>query len=247
MIENFLQEQPNGNGEEPTMSSREIATLTGKRHDHVMRDIDNLNVEYEKLDIPKIGDIYYLDSRNRRQREYRLTKMQTMDLMTGYNASLRIKVNRRWEELERKQQQIDFSDPNTVLMLAHNWKAEKDRADALQIELKKSEPLVMFANALQTSNHNILIGELAKILKQNGVDIGQNRLFDILREQSYIIKRGEQKNLPTQRAMELGLFEVKTTTINNPDGTVRVTRTPKVTPKRQQYFVNKFCGKTSLN
>ena len=107
-----------------------------------------------------------------------------------------------------------------------------------QIEYQK--PLVTFAEALQISEHNILIGELAKILKQNGISIGQNRLFDYLRENGYLMKSGEQKNLPTQRALELCLFEIKTTTINNPDGSVRVTHTTKVTPKGQQYFINKL-------
>lgn len=110
----------------------------------------------------------------------------------------------------------------------------------LQLELKENAPLVTFAKALQISEHNILIGELAKILKQNNVEIGQNRLFDWLRDNQYLIRKGEQRNLPTQRSLELALFEVKTTTINNPDGSVRVTKTTKVTPKGQEYFINKF-------
>ena len=110
----------------------------------------------------------------------------------------------------------------------------------LQLEIKENAPLVVFAKALQISEHNILIGELAKILKQNQIEIGQNRLFDWLRDKGYLIKSGEQRNLPTQRSLELLLFEVKTTTINNPDGSVRVTKTTKVTPKGQEYFINKF-------
>lgn len=110
----------------------------------------------------------------------------------------------------------------------------------LQLELKENAPLVVFAKALQISEHNILIGELAKILKQNQIEIGQNRLFEWLRDHQYLIKSGEQRNLPTQKSLELKLFEVKTTTINNPDGSVRVTKTPKVTPKGQEYFINKF-------
>lgn len=116
----------------------------------------------------------------------------------------------------------------------------EEEKQALQLEIQENKPLVVFAKALQISEHNILIGELAKILKQNGVEIGQNRLFDWLRDNSYLIRKGEQRNLPTQRALELCLFEVKTTTINNPDGSVRVTKTTKVTPKGQEYFINKF-------
>lgn len=117
--------------------------------------------------------------------------------------------------------------------------AEEEK-QALQLEIQENKPLVVFAKALQISEHNILIGELAKILKQNGIEIGQNRLFDWLRDNYYLMIKGEQRNLPTQRALELSLFEVKTTTINNPDGSVRVTKTTKVTPKGQEYFINKF-------
>lgn len=110
-------------------------------------------------------------------------------------------------------------------------------------QIAEMQPKALFADAVAASHTSILIGELAKILKQNGVDIGQNRLFETLRQQGYLIRRnGTDYNSPTQRAMELGLFEVKESTVGNPDGSVRVTRTTKVTGKGQQYFVNKFLG-----
>lgn len=108
-------------------------------------------------------------------------------------------------------------------------------------QIEKMKPKALFADAVETSESSVLIGELAKILRQNGVEIGQNRLFQWLRENGYLCRqKGENYNLPTQRAMDLGLFEIKKRTINNPDGSVRVTRTPKVTGKGQIYFVNKF-------
>ena len=108
-------------------------------------------------------------------------------------------------------------------------------------QIAEMQPKALFADAVAASHTSILIGELAKILKQNGVDIGQNRLFDTLRQQGYLIRRnGTDYNSPRQRAMELGLFEVKESTVGNPDGSVRVTRTTKVTGKGQQYFINKF-------
>lgn len=108
-------------------------------------------------------------------------------------------------------------------------------------QIAEMQPKALFADAVAASHTSILIGELAKILKQNGVDIGQNRLFETLRQQGYLIRRnGTDYNSPTQRAMELGLFEVKASTVGNPDGSVRVTRTTKVTGKGQQYFINKF-------
>lgn len=104
------------------------------------------------------------------------------------------------------------------------------------------KPKVLFAQAVETAQTSILIGDLAKILKQNGINIGQKRLFEWLRNNGYLIKTGSSFNMPTQRAMELNLFEVKESTINNPDGSIRITKTPKVTGKGQEYFINKFLG-----
>lgn len=112
-------------------------------------------------------------------------------------------------------------------------------------EIKRMKPKEIFADAVSTSHTSILIGDLAKLLKQNSVETGQKRLFEWLRENSYLIKRkGADWNMPTQKAMELGLFEVKESTVNNPDGSVRINKTTKVTGKGQQYFINKFLGGT---
>lgn len=106
---------------------------------------------------------------------------------------------------------------------------------------ERMRPKEIFADAVSTSNTSILIGDLAKILKQNGVDTGQKRLFAWMRDNGYLIKRhGSDWNMPTQYSMELELFEVKESTVNNPDGSVKINRTAKVTGKGQQYFINKF-------
>ncbi|MED1480777.1 MULTISPECIES: phage antirepressor [Bacillus] len=108
-----------------------------------------------------------------------------------------------------------------------------------QIEAMK--PKALFADAVETSESSVLVGELAKLLQQNNVQIGPNKLFEWLRENGYLIrKKGESYNLPTQRSMDMGLFEIKKRAVNNPDGSVRTTRTPKVTGKGQVYFINKF-------
>lgn len=108
-------------------------------------------------------------------------------------------------------------------------------------EIVEQKPKVIFAESVETSKSSILIGELAKLLKQNGIVIGQNRLFKWMRDNGYLIRReGEMFNTPTQYAMECEWFEIKKRTVTNPDGSVRVTRTPKVTGKGQIYFVNKF-------
>lgn len=108
-------------------------------------------------------------------------------------------------------------------------------------DIQRMKPKEIFADAVAASHTSILIGDLAKLLKQNNVDIGQKRLFAWLRDNGYLIKRnGSDWNMPTQRSMELGLFEVKESTVNNPDGSIRVNKTTKVTGKGQQYFINKF-------
>lgn len=106
--------------------------------------------------------------------------------------------------------------------------------------LERSKPLVCFANCVKTADTSILVGELAKLLKQNGVDIGQKRLFEWLRNNGYLIKSGSDRNMPTQYSMERGLFEIKETIVSHPDGHTSISKTPKCTGKGQIYFINKF-------
>ena len=117
------------------------------------------------------------------------------------------------------------------------------RAENLRLteKIETDKPKIVFADAVSVANTSILIGELAKILKQNGVDIGQNRLFEYLRNNGYLISRkGSDRNMPTQKSMEMGLFEIKETTISHSDGHTTINKTPKVTGKGQQYFINHF-------
>nr|DAQ61830.1 MAG TPA: repressor domain protein [Caudoviricetes sp.] len=139
-----------------------------------------------------------------------------------------------------------LNDPDLAIKAFTALKEEKERNKALQADNDRMRPKEVFADAVATSHTSILIGDLAKLLKQNGVDIGQKRLFSWMRENGYLIKRhGSDWNMPTQRSMELGLFEVKESTVNNPDGSVRINKTTKVTGKGQQYFINKFLGKVA--
>lgn len=118
----------------------------------------------------------------------------------------------------------------------------KQIGDQQAKRIEEMRPKEIFADAVSVSRTSILIGDLAKLIKQNGVDMGQKRLFQWMRDNGYLIKNGNSKNMPMQRYMEQGLFEIKESTISNPDGSVRVTRTPKVTGKGQIYFINKFVG-----
>lgn len=140
-----------------------------------------------------------------------------------------------------------LQDPQALMYTLQALQEEKDKTKALEQKVEQDAPKVLFADAVATSKTSILIGDLAKILKSNGINIGQNRLFAWMRENDYLCKnRGEMWNMPTQKSMELGLFEVKESTHQQPDGTVRITKTTKVTGKGQQYFINKFCQTNAL-
>ncbi len=137
-----------------------------------------------------------------------------------------------------------MNDPDAWIKVLTALKEERAAKERLQIQAEADKPKVVFADAVSVSDGAILIGELAKILKGNGVEIGQNRLFEKLRQDGYLIKRqGTDYNAPTQRAMELGLFKVKETAITHSDGHVTISKTTKVTGKGQQYFINLFLGK----
>ena len=133
-----------------------------------------------------------------------------------------------------------IDNPDFGIKLLQSLKSEQDKNKKLESQNKDMKPKALFADAVETSDTSILVGQLAKLLKQNGVDIGQNKLFKYLRDNHYLGKRGEYYNMPTQYSMEIGLFEIKERTIQNPDGSVKTVRTTKVTGKGQTYFVNKF-------
>ena len=137
-----------------------------------------------------------------------------------------------------------LDNPDLLIKVAQALKEEREKNKKLSEENKRMKPKEIFADAVSVSSTSILIGELAKIIKQNGVNIGQNRLFIWMRENGYLISRkGTDYNMPMQKSMDMGLFEIKERTINNPDGSVRITKTVLVTGKGQQYFINKFLGK----
>lgn len=138
-----------------------------------------------------------------------------------------------------------LADPDTAIKLLTTLKEERAARLALEAQAEADKPKVLFADAVSASHSSILVGDLAKLLRQNGVEIGQNRLFSFLREKGYLCSQGERYNLPTQRSMDRGWFQVKETTINQPNGSVRITRTVKVTGKGQQYFINLFLADAS--
>lgn len=137
------------------------------------------------------------------------------------------------------QLEKDWNSPEKVMARALQIADKKIKR--LETQIEEDRPRVLFAGAVETSKSSILIGELAKILKQNGINIGQNRLFEWMRQNGYLIHRnGSDYNMPTQRAMEMGLFEIKETSIVHADGHTSISKTPKVTGKGQVYFVDLF-------
>lgn len=133
-------------------------------------------------------------------------------------------------------------NPDVLIRLATELKDEREARRALESKVAEDAPKVLFAKAVEQAENSILVGDLAKLIKQNGTDIGQKRLFARLREEGYLGKTGASYNMPTQRAMEMQLFHISERTINNPDGSVRLTRTVKVTGKGQVYFINRYAG-----
>ncbi|MBS5595686.1 phage antirepressor [Peptostreptococcus sp.] len=134
-----------------------------------------------------------------------------------------------------------INNPDLLIQVATQLKDERTKRQQLELKEQENRPKVLFAESVEASKCSILIGDLAKLIKQNGYNIGQNRLFEWMRNNGYLIsRRGESYNMPTQQSMNLGLFEIKESSVVNPDGSVRLTRTTKVTGKGQVYFINKF-------
>lgn len=136
-----------------------------------------------------------------------------------------------------------LADPDTIIQIATQLKEERAKRMQAEVVIEQQKPQVLFAKAVETSETSILVGQLAKLLTQNGINIGQNRLFAWLRDNGYLGKKGAHYNEPTQYSIERGWFEVTERTIQNPDGSIRITRTTKVTGKGQIYFINKLLTK----
>lgn len=133
-----------------------------------------------------------------------------------------------------------ITEPDFLIRLATQLKEEQAARKKLDEQVAILTPKGIFADAVNASDTSILVGELAKLLKKNGVDMGRNRLFEWLKQNGYLIKSGSERNMPTQRSMEMKLFEIKERNVSNPDGSMKIVKTPKVTGKGQIYFVNMF-------
>lgn len=228
-----------------TMTSLQIAEVTGKLHKDVLEAIRTMEPAWEKITERKFPLSEYIDSTGRHLPMYKLTRTECLYVATKFNDEARARLVIRWEELERNRQASTPALPQTFAEALRLAAEQAERMEQQQKQIAEMQPKAVFADAVKTSDRSILIAELAKLLKQNGIDMGQNRLFHWLRSNGYLCSRGDYYNQPTQRAMEMGLFEVKKTIVNKPDGSSIVSATTKVSGKGQVYFVNKFLNRSS--
>ena len=220
-------------------TSLRVAEVFGKDHKNVIQSIENLAAE--KSAAKFFAESTY-DNRGKQYPMYYMNRDGFTLLAMGFTGkkALQFKISyiNAFNSMET-QIKTGYVIPGSY--------AEALKLAASQAEqIEDMKPKALFADAVATSHTSILIGDLAKLIRQNGVDIGQNRLFAWLREHGYLIGKGDRRNMPTQRAMDLGLFDIKERTFQNPDGSVRITKTTKVTGKGQQYFINKFLQKEAI-
>lgn len=198
---------------------------------HTMKVIDNLNREQQATFINE-SNLYKLAFTSRKKEAEEFTEWVTSEVLPSIRKHGGYLTPAKIEEV--------LSNPDTIIKLATELKQERAKRIEHEQKIEADKPKVLFAEAVETAKSSILVGELAKLIKQNGIDIGQQRLFNFMRENGYLIKqKGSAYNMPTQKSMNLGLFEIKERTINHSDH-VEIVKTPKVTGKGQIYFINMF-------
>lgn len=216
-------------------------------------EISHIKDTADRLEKDEVGQTEVIDSLGRKQKTtiinesglynviLRSDKPQAKPFRKWVTSEVLPAIRKHGGYLTPEKVEEALLNPDTIIRLATDLKTEREKRLRLEEQAQKDKPKVLFADAVATSKTSILIGELAKVLKQNGIDMGQNRLFEWMRRNGYLIQRkGTDYNMPTQRAMEAGLFEIKETSITHADGHVSVNKTPKVTGKGQQYFINRF-------
>lgn len=236
---------------EKTLTSLEVAEMVGKEHSKLLRDIRSY---IEQLNESKIGLVEfftkktYKDLKGEQRPCYLVTKKGCEFIahkLTGVKGTeFTAKYINKFHDMEEI---IATHIPSGKELLALAVLEAQKTIEEQNAQITEMKPKAIFADAVSASHTSILIGDLAKIIKQNGVDIGAKRLFEWLRDKGYLIKRrGSDWNSPTQRSMTQGLFEIKETTITHADGHVSISKTTKVTGKGQQYFINKFLTNSRL-
>ena len=238
---------------ELVVSSRQVAENFGKEHSKVIRSIEG---------IANFGDtqgmfhkVSYVNEQNGQEyKEYLMNRDGFSLLVMGFTGKeameWKIKYINAFNEMERKlaKPQLTLAEQMAQgLLAAQQLLSEKNKqVEHLTATIEQQKPKVIFADAVSASKTSILIGDLAKLIRQNGVEVGQKRLFEWLRQNGWLMKSGNSKNMPPQRGMEMKLFEVKEGSYVDSNGVNVVTKTTKVTVKGQQYFVNVFLNGKSV-
>lgn len=227
------------------VSSLQVANDFNKRHDKLVNEIKRIYGDLENNGSPLNGGnpmftrTTYVHEQNKQEYPMYLMNRDGFSLLVmGFNNTRdvlkwKLKYINAFNDMEAK-----LNSPEFIMQRALEY--SKQRCEALLLENQELKPKAQFADAVSTSSNSCLVGELAKIIKANGYDIGQRRLFEWLRENGYLMRKGEAYNQPTQKSMDLGLMKIKKGVRQNPDGTSIITVTTKVTGKGQIYFVNKF-------
>lgn len=225
----------NYDNERITLSARELHEFLGvstRYNDWIKRMVEygfNENTDYQAITQKRVtaqgNETSFID--------HEITLDMAKEIAMIQRSDKGKEVRQYFLELERR-----WNSPEAVMNRALEY--SRKQVKALMEENKELKPKALFADAVSASDESILIGQLAKLIRQNGYEIGQNRLFEWMRENGFLIKSGSRRNQPTQKAMDLKLFEVRERTVTNPDGSTRITLTTKVTGKGQVYFINKF-------
>ena len=234
---------------EPWFVAKDVCEALGiiNHHDAVkaLDDDEKLGVEIsdphgraQMTNVISESGLYIIIMRSSKPEAKKFRKWVTSDVLPTIRKHGLYATPEKLEEM--------LSDPDSWIKTLQALKAEREKRIELEAKVEQDAPKVLFADSVAASETSILIGDLAKLIKQNGIDIGQNKLFEFLRNEGWLISRkGSSYNMPSQKGMERGYFEIKERTVDNPDGSIRITRTPKVTGKGQIYFVELFLKRGS--
>lgn len=231
----------------PVTDSLKVAEVFGKEHKNIIRTIRNLIATAQNCAVQKwFFESTYLAGNGHKEPMFVMNRdgfsLLAMGLTGAKAMQFKVGFIEQFNAMERvvKQMQPTPAIPQTFAEALRLAASQAEQIEKQQKKIEADAPRVLFSQAVETSDKSVLIGELAKIICQNGVQTGEKRLFAWLRENGYLCQFGERYNQPTQKAMELGLFEIKKTTIQKPNGDTLISNTTKVTGKGQVYFVNKF-------
>lgn len=235
-----------GTSENPLFCLADVCKILGLRVDAVQSRLTDAPIRIGVTDsIGREQQMNFVNEKNLYKVIMRSDKPQAEPFQDWVCGEVLPSIRKHGAYMTNDTLEKALTSPDFLIQLATNLKEEQRKRIEAEQKIRPDAPKVLFADAVSTSRRSCLIAELAKILQQNGIKIGQNRLFDWLRKNGYLCQKGQYYNQPSQKSMGLGLFEIKQTTINKPDGSVLVSTTTKVTGKGQIYFVDKFLNAQS--